>query len=208
MNNDLSSQAINFALSGNWKDALTKNKAILKINPQDLDALNRIARCYAEMGKTTKAVSMSKKVLAIDPFNQIATKCLAKWRQIKKDPFNEEPDFPGLVNSPLFIEEPGKTKTVNLTHPAASRLLNTICCGEEVMLNPVGCRLSILTMNGKYLGRLPDYIGLRLKNLIKGGNSYKVYIKSVDNKNIKVFIKEDKKSTLMEYSLSFPLENL
>ena len=61
--NKLAQKAISAALNGNWELAENLNKQILKKNSKDIDALNRLARTYIELGKINKAKGASKKVL-------------------------------------------------------------------------------------------------------------------------------------------------
>jgi len=66
MDSDLAQEAINAALNEDWKKAILINTSIIKIEPTDVDALNRLARAYAETGNTVKAKIITKKVLKID----------------------------------------------------------------------------------------------------------------------------------------------
>ncbi|MEK7112986.1 MAG: tetratricopeptide repeat protein, partial [Patescibacteria group bacterium] len=80
MDIDLAQKAVAQALAGNWKEAVKLNHEILKKDPKDVDALNRMARAYAELGNTKRAKGLVEKVLKIDPFNTIASKALKKWK--------------------------------------------------------------------------------------------------------------------------------
>ena len=84
MDKDLAQEAILHALRGNWEEAVKINTKILDDQPNDVDALNRLAKAYAEVGKFKKAISSSQKVLKLDSFNTIATKALTKWKGLKK----------------------------------------------------------------------------------------------------------------------------
>jgi tetratricopeptide (TPR) repeat protein len=204
MDTDLAQAAIAAALSGNWKEAIKFNSQILKNNPRDIDALSRLARAYAETGKISKAKSLSQKVLKIDPFNPIATKCLAKWKGLKKGQAeNHKP-----TSAEAFLEEPGKTKLVTLLYPGDSKLLAKLDAGDEVKLTPHAHRVSILTLDGKYVGRLPDDLAARLRHLLKAGNQYKALIKSVDPKEIRVFIRELSRASGYEDTPSFSAEKI
>lgn len=185
MKSNLAQLAINQALSGNWEEAVKTNLALLKDNKNDLDALNRLAKAYAEVGKLKKAITIAKKVLKLDPYNSIAQKCLNKWSQLKSSDLLRT----GATSSTIFIEEPGKTKIVSLTN-ISSGVIPKLDCGDEVYLNFHGHRVSTSTNDKKYIGRLPDDIGARLKKMLKIGKSYKVNIKSLDLNEIKVFIRE------------------
>lgn len=200
---DLAQKAVNAALSGEWEEAIRLNEQIVLHNPQDLDALNRLAKAYAECGRAELAKKSSKKVLEIDPFNTIALKCIDKWS--------------GKGNGTLrtvnlltedFIEEPGRTKIVTLMHIGPVSLLNTLDSGDEVKLNPHGHRLSVVTQDGRYIGKLPDDIAAKLKGMIKLGNSYTAVIKSITSHEVKVFIREVKTCPELADVPSFSTEKI
>ena len=76
---DPAQKAVAAALSGNWEDAIRLNEDLIALNPNDIDALNRLAKAYAECGQVELAKKTSNKVLELDPFNPIAQKCVNKW---------------------------------------------------------------------------------------------------------------------------------
>lgn len=204
MDTDLAQAAIAAALSGNWKEAIKLNSQLLKDNSQDTDALSRLARAYAETGNIAKAKALSQKVLKIDPCNPIATKCLAKWKDLKRIHYENHIPY----SAEAFLEEPGKTKLVTLLFPGDPKLLVKLDAGDEVKLTPHAHRVSILTLDGKYIGRLPDDLACRLRRLIKAGNQYKALVKSVNPKEIKVFIRELSRACGYEDTASFPTEKI
>jgi len=186
MNADLAQDSIQQALNGNWKNAIKLNKLILKDNSHDIDALNRLARAYSEIGNLTLALKTAKKVLSLDPFNTIALKALEKWKMIKKgDIYCSD-----SVKNQTFLEEPGKTKIVNLINTCDKCTLAYLDSGDEVKINAHGHKITINTKDGKYLGRIPDDISARLKTLIKHGYCYNICIKSINVNEVKVFIRE------------------
>lgn len=204
MNTDLAQKAITNALNGNWEEARELNKKILKDNSSDIDALNRIARCCAELGDIVDARKHAKKVLALDPFNKIATKSLEKWKNLKKG----ETFKSGASSGDVFLEEPGKTRIINLIHLGSSKVIAKLDCGDEVKINPHSHRISISTINNDYIGKLPDDISSRLRKLIKYGNKYVAHIKSVDNEEVKVFLRELERSKKLADIQSFPSEKI
>ena len=52
---NLSELAIDAALDCRWEEALKLNKKILKLDPQNVDGLARLARVYLEMGRINLA---------------------------------------------------------------------------------------------------------------------------------------------------------
>lgn len=201
---NLAQKAINFAINGNWSEAIKINLEILSLNPKDVDALNRLARAYAEIGKLNLAKSSSQKALDLDPVNPIALKSIEKWKSVKNAGRTKTP----IAQPDSFLEESGKTKIVNLLNPGNLDALAGAVSGEEVNLQIHPHSISIVTASNKYLGKLPDDMSARLQSLIKVGNKYQTLIKSIDGKGVTVFIKEIEKGQKFIGSSSFPVEKI
>jgi len=195
----LAQKAIKLALAGKWQEAKEVNLEILKINPNDTDSLNRLAKSYAELGEISKARSIAQKVTLIDPGNSIAQKCLEKWRSVK----NTDKNPSTAISVDSFLEESGKTKLVALLNPGGREVFINLDPGEEVKINSHAHRVSVVTQDDKYIGRLPDDLSARLRNLIKGGNKYQV-----DSKEIVVFIRETAKGKSVKDMHSFQAEKI
>lgn len=196
--------AINLALSGNWGEAVKTNQKILSQNPEDVEALCRLARAYAELGKISQAREATKKVLKIDPVNTIALKCFEKWKTLKK--IKQHPSNSTAPES--FLEESGKTKLITLLNLGDSKVFANLDPGEEVQLFSYPHKVSVNTQDGGYIGRLPDDLAARLKNLIKAGNKYQALVKSVEPKEVTVFIREVEKGAKAPNIPSFPTEKI
>ena len=196
--------AVNSALSGNWKEAIKINLEILKENPEDTEALCRLARAYTELGKISLAKDATKKVLDIDPVNTIAIKFQEKLKTAKKNVAQ-----PSAQTSPeSFLEETGKTKLVTLLNIGKKEAYENLDPGEEVKLFSYSHKVSVNTMDGQYLGKVPDDVAARLKNLIKMGNKYQILIKSIEPKEITVFIREMERSPKVGNVASFSPEKI
>jgi tetratricopeptide (TPR) repeat protein len=206
MDSDLAHKAITLALSGNWQEALTVNLAILKLEPRDIDAMNRLARVYGELGEVEKAKKYSLGVLKIDPTNSIAGKALNKWQEMK----------PGKTSSPAFsssaeafLEDPGKTKIVPLLHLGCQEVLSELDSGDKIKLDCHCHRVAATTTNGKYIGRLPDDLSARIKKLVALKNEYEALVKSIDPHNqVKIFIRETVRGKKAAKIISFPGEKI
>jgi tetratricopeptide (TPR) repeat protein len=204
MNSTLAQEAITHALNGEWEKALEINNQIVATNPDDVDALNRIARAYSELGDIKKAREIVQKVLAIDPFNTIAKKARDRWQGLK----NGEVSSSSPVNSQVFLEEPGKTKIISLMHLGSPESIAELDAGDEVEFNSTAHRVSVCNKNGKYIGRLQDDLSARLRSLITLGYEYKIFIKSVDKNEIKVIIREQKRPIKFADNPSFTAEKI
>lgn len=182
-------QAIDIALRGDWTKALEINESLLKEDPNDVEALNRIALAYTILGKHDKAKKAYQKVLQIDSLNSIALKNIKKFT---KDSKKGAIDLNFKVNN-TFLEETGKTKIVELVNLAQSEVLTNLRTGQSVELTVKRLKVFVIHQDKKYIGVLPDDIGKRLIKFIKGGNKYEAFIRSASHNNATVFIRELKK---------------
>ena len=71
---NLEKQAIQAAIKGNWSQAIEFNNQLIKKNPQNIAAFNRLAKALWELGKVSQAKKTYQKVLRFDPYNEIAKK--------------------------------------------------------------------------------------------------------------------------------------
>jgi tetratricopeptide (TPR) repeat protein len=200
----LAQTAVSLAMNGDWTKAVKTNLQILKQNREDLGALNRLARAYFELGEISKARTTAQKVLKVDPINPIASKCLEKWKGLKA---GDKQNHKGL-GSESFLEEPGRTKLVNLIHLGGSDVLAKLAAGDAIGLLSHPHRVSAITSDEKYVGRLPDDLAARLGKLIKMGVKYQVLVKSIEKGSVKVFIREIEKPVSAKSMISFPGEKI
>ncbi len=210
----LKNQAIQTALQGNWQNAIALNKSLIAENPQDIDALNRLALAYTITGNLKEAKSTYQKVLEIDSLNSIAIRNLKKLSE-KGTTLSANTNITTFINN-KFLEEPGKTKVVDLINIAQPKITENLRTGQSLILSIK--RLKIFALeNTQYIGVLPDDIARRLIKFIKGGSVYEAYIKSANPHKVTIFIKEIKKSarfkdlpsftTITESPLSLSKEN-
>ena len=204
MDTSAAQTAVSFALSGKWNEAISANLKILDEDPNDTQALCRLARAYFELEKYTKSQQAINTILKIEPTNQIALKFVEKLKISKKS----KGHVPSSTCAESFLEEPGKTRMVNLLHLGNPENFVQLDPGEEVKLAAYSHRVSVNTLDGKYIGRLPDDIGARLKYLIKKGNKYQTLIKSINPKTVTVFIREIEQGADINGFLSFPPEKI
>ena len=196
----LTNQAIQTALQGNWQEAIVMNKSLIKDNPEDVDALNRLALAYTVVGKPKEAKSTYQKVITLDPLNPIALRNLRKLKDKGFTVVATEGLNRCLNNK--FLEEPGKTKVVELVNIAQPNVVEALRTGQSLELSVK--RLKIFALEGKqYIGVLPDDISRRLIKFIKNGCKYAAYVKSSNQHKVTVFIKEIKKTSRYKDQLSF-----
>lgn len=194
----LKTQAIQTALTGDWNTAVSLNQSILEEFPDDIDTLNRLAFAYSSIGNNKEAKSLYQKVLLLDAQNPIA---LRNMKRLNGG--GNSSNHPVQMNN-IFIEEPGKTKVVEIINVAEKKLLAQLRAGEHVSLQVKRMKIFVLDTEKQFLGMLPDDVGRRLIEFINGGNEYEAYVKTIDNLRLIVFIKETKRSTKFKNQPSFP----
>jgi hypothetical protein len=196
---ELAALAIQKALHNEWEEAASLNEAILLEEPTNIDALNRLAQAYIQLGKYRPATTLYQQVIKLDHFNPIACRNLIKLKNIKKNGSNTPLIIAKNVN---FIEEPGKTKVLSLVRLGEKAVLTTL---EPCLELEMRIRLQTISLyyQNKYIGRLPDDIAKRLIWLHKRDNKYAAYIRSIDKNRVTVFIKETKCSLKNKNYYSF-----
>ncbi len=192
----LKSQAIQTALVGDWSTAISLNQEILQEEPDDIDTLNRLAFAFLSSGDPKEAKTVYEKVLDLDLRNPIALRNLKRLNdpQMKR------------VNTPInnfFIEEPGKTKVIELLNVADKKIIAPLRSGEKLELRIKRNRIFALDSDGQFLGMLPDDICQRLIKFMTHGNEYTAYVRTVDNIKISIFIREEKRAKRFKDEPSF-----
>ena len=190
----LKDQAIKLALDNNWQEAIVLNQEILASNSRDIDTLNRLAYAFMQSGDFEQANKTYNEIIGMDATNPIAVKNLKKLSALSQQ--KNGPSGASHINhmDNVFIQEAGKTKTIELTNVADKRTPMSLQHGDDIFLIIKRSKIFALTSDKVFVGMLPDSIGIRLISFMKGGNEYQACIKSVDEKNVTVFIKETKRA--------------
>lgn len=201
----LKNQAIQTALMGDWKTAVSLNLELLKENPEDIETLNRLAFAYTVLGKLKEAKNTYQTVLKLDDKNPIALKNLRRLTETdKKQNLLKIPSFIGQINT-MFLEESGKTKIIELLNVAEQKTISRLMTGELLVLGIKRLKIFAFDEKKQFIGMLPDDIGKRLIKFIKGGNCYQAFVKSVEPHGVIIFIKEISRATRFKNQPSFTL---
>jgi len=193
---NLHSQAISSSLNSDWEIAIELNNLILKDEPHNIAALNRLARAYTELDQKDSAKIVYNKVLAIDKYNQIALK------NLKLLPNKNSPSDISLTEED-FIDESGLTKTVLLIKTADKNTLLSLTCKQTLCFVPRSRLIAINTLDDKYLGCLPDDLSLKLHKYLKSGYKYSLCLKSSTENSVHIFIREIKRPNRPTASATF-----
>ncbi len=198
----LKDQAIKLALENNWEEAISVNREMLQDSAQDIDTLKRLAYAYMQSGNYEEAKDTYSDIIALDRTNPIATKNLKKLMTLSRQNGVSSTNHSNHMDN-VFIQEAGKTKTVDLSNIADKRTLMSLQYGDEILLTIKRSKIFALSNDKTYIGMLPDSVGIRLISFMKGGNEYQACVKGVDDKNITIFVKEIKRAKKFENQPSF-----
>jgi len=193
--------AIQNALEGDWQNATSINKALLNDNPNDVEALNRLAFAFTFLGKIKDARATYKKVLKIDALNPIAIRNLKRLTDTKNYGKGKSLQTTHVYNT--FLEVTGKTKIIELVNTTQPRVIASLQVGQSLTISIKRSKIFIQDMGKQYIGVLPDDIGKRLIKFIKGGNQYETFVRSASSHRVVIFIKEIKRVARFKNQPSF-----
>lgn len=196
---ELTQKAIKLALDGKWQEAVDLNLKICKIKPNDIYALLRLAKAFTNLNNVSSAKKHYRKVLNMDKYNPIAKRNLNRLKNIKDGSLNRS----SPPQTTVFLEEPGKTKSLHLVRLADENKLASLEVGEllQLAINPKSISVN---KDHNHLGKLPDDLAFRLIHLIKKGNKYQAFVRSVEKNKLKIFLKETFRSKHNQQIQSFP----
>lgn len=198
----LESQAIKAALSADWEQAISINKQIVKSDPENLEAHNRLGRAYSEIGQLEKAKSSYRAVLRHNPYNSIALKNVERLKVA-----NGKSKITGstTLDPDLFMEEPGKTKVLELGDLAKPNVLASLHTGDVVKFEAEKSGIVFSDAARARLGSFEGELAERLAVFLKAGNIYEAHVKSVKPTELRVFMREIKRTPKYTNTASFPV---
>ena len=197
-----SNEAISLATKGRWQDAVVRNREILEVFPDDVEALNRLGKAYAETGRYSEARKSLERSLQIAPTNSIARKNLERMTGME-----DAPILPTArrATPQVFLDESGKSTTTSVVGLPSAEALGQVHNGDMVHLEVDGATVAVVNRTGRQLGRLEPRLASRLIKLQGGGNKYVAAVASVSNDGgISVVVRETYQSAKMSGVVSFP----
>lgn len=183
-----SKDAIQLALEGRWREAITVNQEILYHFQDDVEALNRLGKACLEIGEYTRAKDSFQNVLRLSPHNTIAKRNLSRLSHLSIDTTLSQEGK--KVTPQLFLEESGKSKRTALTKLASQKVLAKVAAGDLVALDMYNNTLIVNGLDGDVLGFVEPKLGSRLVRLMKQGNTYRAAVLSAGPDRISVIIRE------------------
>lgn len=201
----LEQQAIDAAINLEWDSATELNKQILKIDKENVDACLRLGFAYLQLKNIEESRKYYNKSLRLRPKNQVALENLERLDIMEQGSHKKGKDRSNTnLNPSLFLEVPGKTKTISVVNLGQKKQLASVSVGQEVELKQKKRRIEVRTLNGDYLGSLPDDLSKRLIFFMKAKSVYKAYVQEASLTRIVIFIKEELKGKKVSHYTSFP----
>jgi len=193
--------AIQLALQGRWADAAQLNRAIIESFPTDVDAFNRLGKAMTELGQYAEAREAYMTALEIDSLNSIARKNLARLAALGDE---SAPRSGTQKLSPqMFIEETGKTGVTTLTR-LNTEIAARLTAGDQVQLAYQNGALVVRSADGEPVGEVESKLAQRLLKFMDSGNLYVAAISALDDREVKLFIRETFQHPSQLGRLSFP----
>lgn len=193
--------ALAYAISGDWKHAVTENQAIVDADPANTEAANRLGKAYIELRKPRKAEEAYQLALDRDPSNSIALKNLerlvaarktgargAKAARPAKQSSKGTSDIE-TISPTSMIEATSTAREFHLERPELDELAK-LDIGDGARLEETERGVAVRSLTGALLGQVEPRTGLRLRRLMEGGNRYAVIIREITLDGAVVYIKE------------------
>jgi tetratricopeptide (TPR) repeat protein len=206
----LPERAIALAMQNRWREAADVNRTILKIDPNDADAYNRLGKALLELGQIREAYDAYARAVELSPTNMIAQKNMQRLAPLVQQGATVAPVRAPSAGEPIrpqtFIEETGKTGLTILVNLASGPTLLTRTAGDRVALRVDGGNLLVYTSTdaGAYLGQVEPKLAHRLIKFIEAGNRYTAAVTTVSDKSLTILIREVYQAPTMQGRPSFP----
>ena len=204
---DLGREAVNLAVEGEWERATEVNKAILELFTEDVEAMNRLAKAFIEMGHYGDAKVILDRVCEIAPYNNIAKKNRARLDQMGASRSNSRQKRKATRAPQLFIEESGKSGTTVLRNVPGLKAISHVSPGDPVTLEKENNVLNVYYGDGEFVGQIEPKMGKKLIQLIEGGNTYAAAVIGVNDLGISVIIRETFRHRSLQNVYSFPTKS-
>lgn len=202
----LEQKAVDAAINRKWDDAIEFNKKIIDTDKNSMAAYLRLGFAYLQAKNITKAKTAYRQALKIQPKNPVAMENIERIKILEeKSSGGPDKDKEHTVLDPsIFLEAPGKTKTVAVVNLGQKNHIAQLVVGQEVLLLPKKRRIEVRTRSNVFIGSLPDDLSKRLIFFLKAKSKYRAYIKEATLTRIVIFIQEEKKGPTVANYTSFP----
>lgn len=224
--------AITSALAQDWGKAVEANRAVLRIVPNNIEALNRLAKALLELGDLSEARGAVDGALQLDSSNTIARRNRERLERAetavtittsKPVPANQgivsdvtaeyvtggvaQPDAPNrnVFSAHLLMSETGKSAIATLIDATDRTAVGHLSSGEPLTLRREGNRLLTHSSRGEPVGRVHPRLAQRILSLMDAGNRYEAaFLRDHPAEGVQVIIGEVYQDPAQRGRPSFP----
>ncbi len=202
----LEQQAVDAAVAQQWDAAISNNEKILEIDPENIGANLRLGFAYLQIEKMKNSRKYYQKALKLQPRNPVALENLERINILEESSNGKSPSIKikANLNPNLFLEIPGKTKSITLVNLGQKNHLAELDIGEAVDLKLKRRKIEARTLTGDFIGYLPDDVSKRMIFFIEASSSYTAHVKEANSSRVIIFVKEEKKGPKVAHYSSFP----
>ncbi len=180
----LEAEAIQAALSKDWKKAVKLNSEIADFDSENIPALNRLAKAHIELEAFEEAKKILKKVLKLDPINLTAKRNMDLAVEHKKVLGNVSSDE--IKN---FIKEPGTSKEFTFQIMTKGITAKKFYLGEPLEIVVEGHRVSVHKVSGELISIFDPVTAEKIIACKKRGGGIKSTFLYGDEKEVTVMVK-------------------
>jgi hypothetical protein len=200
----LEQQAVDASINQQWDVAVEINKQILVMDDQNISAYLRLGFAELQKEDAKEAKKYYDAVLKLQPHNQMAIDNLERIEILLDTSTKKSVKEKAHLDPNMFLEIPGKTKSVPLVKLGQKNVLAVLAVGQEIELKLKARKVEIRSKDDEYIGSLPDDLSKRLIFFLKNKSSYRAYIKESNLSRVVIFIQEEKKGKKVAHYSSFP----
>lgn len=202
----LGKDAVRYARNGEWARARDTNRAILRLQPDDYEAANRLAKALMELGELGAARRVLLSLCQRFPGNTIARKNLARLQKMEvsavaapRRPAANRADTAGS-----FIEEGGKSCATTLRRRPEAANLTQVSAGDALTLHAEPSGVAVAAADGQRCGAIEPRLARRLRQLMTGGNRYSAVAVHASDDELSLIIRETYRHPALRNIVSFP----
>jgi tetratricopeptide (TPR) repeat protein len=206
---NLENQAVDAAVAQRWEEAVALNQKILEMDPDNMDANLRMGFANLQLEQIKDSKKYYQKALKIQPKNPVALENLERISILEESAGDKAPSIKikATLDPSLFLEIPGKTRSVILVNLGQKNHLAELDIGEKVDLKLRKRKIEVRTLTGEFIGYLPDDVSKRLIFFIEADSEYSAHVKEANSTKVVIFVKEEKKGSKVAHYSSFPSRN-
>lgn len=202
----LEQQAVNAAVAQKWDAAVELNEKILHLDKTNIGATLRLGYAYLQQEMMKESRKYYQKALKLQPKNPVALENLERITILEESAGGKNPSIKtkAILDPNMFLEIPGKTKSVSLVNLGQKNHLAELDIGEKVEIKLKRRKIEVRTLTNDYIGYLPDDVSKRMIYFMEANSTYTAYVKEANSNKVVVFIREENKGAKVAHYSSFP----